>query len=127
MAGGRCARVLVSGRVRVPFSCGLLRPAVVLPRPLAETAPVPVLRWVLAHELTHLERRDAWAGCLLGLGQAVYFYLPWFWWVGRQVRLCQEYVADASAAGSRAEDYAQFRGRGNWHGAQPSSPPAACV
>jgi hypothetical protein len=109
-AGRRRPRLLVSRRARVPFSFGLLRPTVVLPLALAERAPAPVLRWVFAHELTHLDRRDAWAGLLFGLGQAVYFFLPWFWWLRRQVRLCQEYIADAAAAsaGGRPEDYAQF-------------------
>jgi beta-lactamase regulating signal transducer with metallopeptidase domain len=103
-------RLLVSPRVRVPFSCGLLRPAVVLPAALAEAAPEPVLRWVLAHEGTHLARRDACAGLLFGIGQGLYFALPWFWSLRRQVRLCQEYIADAAAAGAagRPEDYAQF-------------------
>jgi beta-lactamase regulating signal transducer with metallopeptidase domain len=110
VGAGRRSRLLVSRRVRVPFSCGLLRPAVVLPAALAEGAPEPVLRWVLAHEGTHLARRDACAGLLFGLGQGLYFALPWFWSLRRQVRLCQEYIADAAAAGAagRPEDYAQF-------------------
>jgi membrane-associated protease RseP (regulator of RpoE activity) len=64
----------------------------------------------LAHELTHLERRDAWACMLFGLGQALYFYWPWFWWLRRQVRLCQEYIADAAVVREtgQAEDYAEF-------------------
>lgn len=52
-------RLLVSSRVTVPFSCGPWRPAVVLPLTLAETAPPEVLRWVLVHELAHVQRRDA--------------------------------------------------------------------
>ncbi len=109
MVPGR-PRLLVSPRVRVPFSCGLVRPTAVLPAALAEGAPEPVLRWVLAHEGAHLERRDAWAGLLFGLGQALYFAVPWFWSLRRQVRLCQEYVADAAAAcaAGRPEEYAQF-------------------
>jgi beta-lactamase regulating signal transducer with metallopeptidase domain len=71
VGAGRRSRLLVSRRVRVPFSCGLLRPAVVLPAALAEGAPEPVLRWVLAHEGTHLARRDACAGLLFGLGQGM--------------------------------------------------------
>ncbi len=98
-------RLLVSPRVRVPFSFGLLRPTIVLPLDLSEEK---ALRWVLAHELAHLERRDAWACLLFGLGQVVYFVLPWFWWLRRQVRLCQEYVADAQAAAGQPEDYAQL-------------------
>jgi hypothetical protein len=65
---------------------------------------------VFAHELAHLHRGDAWTGLWFGLGQAVFFPLPWFWWLRRQVGLCQEYLADAAAAGlaARVEDYAEF-------------------
>jgi beta-lactamase regulating signal transducer with metallopeptidase domain len=111
LAGGlRQPRLLVSDRVRVPFSFGLFRPTVVLPAGLAREAPLPVLRWVLAHELTHLARHDSWGCLLFGLGQGVYFFLPWFWWLRRQARLSQEYIADAAAvaAGAPVEDYAQF-------------------
>jgi membrane-associated protease RseP (regulator of RpoE activity) len=110
MAAGARPRLLVSRRLRVPLSCGLLRPAVVLPAAFCEPAAAPALPWVFAHELTHLARRDAWSGLLFALGQAVYYYLPCYWWLRRQVRLCQEYVADAAAVAQpgRAEDYAQF-------------------
>ncbi len=110
MAGlGRRPRLLASRQARAPFSCGLLRPTVVLPVKLCE-APDEALRWVFAHELAHLRRRDAWSGLLFGLAQAVYFPIPWFWPLRRQARLCQEYLADAAAAsaGGRPEDYAQF-------------------
>lgn len=102
-------RVRLSSRIPVPFSCGLLRPTIVLPADLAASAPDEVLRWVLVHEATHAERRDAW-GCLLAAWALVVYYpLPWLWWLRRQVRLCQEYVADAAAAGAGPpEDYAQF-------------------
>jgi beta-lactamase regulating signal transducer with metallopeptidase domain len=110
VAPGRRPRLLVSERARVPFSCGLLRPTVVLPAALAAGGPSGRLRWVLTHERAHLERHDAGACLLFGLGQAVFYPLPWFWWLRRQVRLCQEYVADAAAAaaGGLPEDYAQF-------------------
>jgi hypothetical protein len=109
-ARGAGARLLVSRRLRVPLSCGLFRPTVVIPSALGAPAPSPALRCVFAHELTHLERRDIWACLLFGLGQLVYYYLPWFWWLRRQVGLCQEYVADAAAAreSAGAEEYAQF-------------------
>jgi beta-lactamase regulating signal transducer with metallopeptidase domain len=106
LCSDRPPRLLVSPRVRVPFSFGLIRPTIVLPVDLSDEK---ALRWVLAHELAHLERRDAWACLLFGLGQVVYFVLPWFWWLRRQVRLCQEYVADAAAASAgQPEDYAQL-------------------
>jgi hypothetical protein len=108
MAGPRKARLLVSDRVRAPFSAGLWRPTVVLPAAVADGAPERELRWIFAHELTHLRRRDAWSALLFGLAQAVYFFVPWFWRLRREARLCQEYVADAHAAESAPADYAQF-------------------
>jgi membrane-associated protease RseP (regulator of RpoE activity) len=83
---------------------------VVLPERLCEKEGRARLPWIFAHELTHIERRDAWACFLFGLGQVLYFYVPWFWSLRRQIRLCQEYIADAAATqqASNAEDYAQF-------------------
>jgi beta-lactamase regulating signal transducer with metallopeptidase domain len=101
-------RLLVARRLRVPVSCGLWRPTVLVPAVWCRRPAE--LRWVFAHELTHLKRRDAWSCLLFGLAQVVFFYLPWFWGLRRQVRLCQEYVADAVAAEQPwpVEDYAQF-------------------
>lgn len=103
-------RLSVSSRVGVPLCCGIFQPTVVVPRSLILKNDPAELRWVFAHELTHLARRDPWSVLLLGLGQAVFFYLPWFWWLKRQVRLSQEYVADAAAAaqGRWADEYAEF-------------------
>jgi membrane-associated protease RseP (regulator of RpoE activity) len=94
----------------VPLSCGLFRPTIVVPMQWCEAEDLTNLRWVLAHELTHLRRRDAWSFVLFGLGQAVYFYLPWFWSLRRRVRLCQEFIADAAVLreAAPAPDYAQF-------------------
>ncbi|HKI30508.1 MAG TPA: M56 family metallopeptidase [Gemmataceae bacterium] len=107
---GPLPRLLQSHRVRVPLSCGPFRPTILLPASLCDRPGSPALRWVLAHELTHLERRDLWGYLLFGVGEVVFYALPWFWWLRRQARLCREYLADAAAAaqGGGAEDYAQF-------------------
>jgi beta-lactamase regulating signal transducer with metallopeptidase domain len=103
-------RLRMSHRLRGPVSCGLFHPTVVLPAHLCESGRPSTLRWVFAHELTHLRRGDAWSGLLFALGGVVFFFCPWFWWLQRQVRLCQEYVADAAVVDqdARTADYAQF-------------------
>jgi beta-lactamase regulating signal transducer with metallopeptidase domain len=104
------ARLLVTPRLPVPLSCGLVRPTVLLPAVLCKQPVMGTLRWIFAHELTHLRRRDAWSGLLFALGQVLFFYLPWFWALKRHVRLCQEYVADAVATEKegQAVQYAEF-------------------
>ncbi|QEL15984.1 M56 family metallopeptidase [Limnoglobus roseus] len=104
----RMPRVLVSDRVGAPVCFGVFRPTVLLPRVLPTLATPDQLRWVLAHELDHLQRGDPRTGVWAGLAGAVYFTLPWFWAVRQELNLAQEYLADAAAAGSREADYAAF-------------------
>src|SRR5207247_10882194 len=106
----RRPRLLVSPLVRVPLSCGVLKPAVVLPASLCEPEARTPLRWVFAHELAHLRRRDAVACLLVGVALAVYWFVHWLWALRRRVRLCQEYIADAAAVAEAGppEDYAEF-------------------
>src|SRR5207253_5817544 len=42
--------------------------------------------------------------------QFLYFYQPLFWWLRNQLRLCQDFVADAHAArqSGQREDYAEY-------------------
>ena len=77
------------------------------------TVPLPgeqALRWALAHEWTHVERHDVRAWFAAGLVRLLFFYQPLIWWLRRQLRLCQDYVADAQASrqGPQTEDYAEF-------------------
>ena len=75
-----------------------------MPRRLHRTA----LR--LAHEWSHVERRDLLRWHLAALAGLVFFWQPLFWWLRRQLRLGQDYLADDLAVGQAggAEDYAAF-------------------
>jgi beta-lactamase regulating signal transducer with metallopeptidase domain len=117
--GLRCKPALyVSDHVAGPICFGVLRPRVVLPAAFASAGDERRLRWVLGHELGHLERRDPLVGWLLGLAGALFFFVPWFGRLRRAVRLAQEYLADAdalraaplneTATATTAEDYADF-------------------
>jgi serine protease Do len=103
------ARLLLSSRVASPVCFGLFTPTVVLPKTLAQTGYDDELKWVFAHELDHLKRGDHRLAWWVGIARAVYFFLPVFWAVRRQLGLAQEYLADAAAAKSgNPADYAQF-------------------
>jgi len=126
----RCRPALrISDRVASPICFGVVRPRVVLPTALAQVADARTLQWIFAHELSHLERRDPLAGWLIGLAQSMFFFWPWFWNLRREVRLNQEFLADASAVklskptdgNAQAVDYADFLVRLTSAGAIPLS------
>ena len=111
LAGHGSARVVLleSDRIASPCTYTWRRPVILLPSSLCDGSDPTALRYVLAHEWSHVERRDAWTWNLACLAGLVLFYQPLFWRLRRQLRLCQDYLADsrAAAAGS-ADDYAAF-------------------
>jgi protocatechuate 3,4-dioxygenase beta subunit/Zn-dependent protease with chaperone function len=103
----RSPRLLVSRRIATAVALGVLRPTIVLPQKLARSSPPHTLRAVLLHEWAHIRHRDLW---LLAVGRcllAVLFAHPLFWWLRRTIRVDQELLADAAAAGEQRHDYAQ--------------------
>jgi len=103
------ARLGACGHASGPVCFGVFRPRVLVPASLLAAGDGPELRAVLAHELGHLRRRDPLAGWFLGLARAVYFVWPWLAGLRREVRLAQEYLADADAARTTGPaDYAEM-------------------
>ncbi|HEY7157844.1 MAG TPA: M56 family metallopeptidase, partial [Gemmataceae bacterium] len=107
---GRRVRLLVSDRLELPLMFGWRWPVIVLPAALCGSGNRAGLRYCLAHEWSHVERRDIVSWHLATLTQFLFFYQPLFWWLRRQLRLCQDYLADARAAEQAvlAEDYADY-------------------
>lgn len=112
-SAGRRVRLLVSDRVQVPLTFGLRRPVILLPVGQAfqpDARSDARLRYGLAHEWSHIERGDLLRWHLATLVQFLFFWQPLFWWLRRQLRLSQDYLADALAArqANEAEDYAAY-------------------
>ena len=116
---GENVRLLVSSRAPQPFTFGWFQPVIVLPEEMTnvlELNPEPQpssfpleLRWSLAHEWSHIARGDVRVWSFAGLVRLVYYYQPLCWWLRRELRLCQDYLADAAAAHeSSPENYAEF-------------------
>jgi BlaR1 peptidase M56 len=104
---GREVVLLESDTGKLPFTFTWLRPVIVLPTALCNGGDSQELRFCLAHEWSHIERRDARAWNLGAVAGFVLFYQPIYWWLRRQLRLCQDYLADDRArALASAEDYA---------------------
>jgi beta-lactamase regulating signal transducer with metallopeptidase domain/protocatechuate 3,4-dioxygenase beta subunit len=108
-AGGS-VQLLASERVELPLTFTAWRPVILLPGKLCHQGDTAALRFCLAHEWSHVDRGDSWRWNLATLVQFFFFYQPFFWWLRRQLRLCQDYLADARAAeqAPEVEDYASY-------------------
>lgn len=106
----RNIRLLVSPQISGPMTWGLWRPVIIVPSSMVHATDAKQLRWCLAHETSHVERGDAWTLMLASAVQLVSFYQPHYWWLRRQMSLCQDFLADARAVAETgsAEDYADF-------------------
>lgn len=67
----------------------------VLPVALLERADQRELRWVLAHELAHVRRRDHLVRWIEWLATVAMWWNPVVWWARRNLRLAEEDACDA--------------------------------
>lgn len=92
-----------------PGLIGIRNPALLLPADIATRLTPAELNAVLAHEHCHLQRRDNLTAALHMLVEALFWFYPLVWWIGRKLieeceRACDENVL---AAGNDAEIYAE--------------------
>jgi bla regulator protein blaR1 len=92
----------------VPVTVGVLRPAVLLPTSWREWE-TGKLAAVVAHEVSHVSRRDALMQRLALIHRAVFWFSPLAWWLERQLAELAERMSDeaALAAGAERTRYAE--------------------
>jgi beta-lactamase regulating signal transducer with metallopeptidase domain len=99
--------IFKTDRISAPMTWGLIWPAVLLPKDADEWSAE--CRWiVMAHELTHVKRRDCLIQTLAQLACAVYWFNPLVWFAAWRLRVERELACDDHVleAGARASDYA---------------------
>ncbi|MFD0740373.1 cytochrome c oxidase assembly factor Coa1 family protein [Lysobacter koreensis] len=90
----RAVTVRLAQDVVAPFTARLLRPVIWLPLSLLARLPAEQLEALLAHELAHIRRLDwLWNGvqCVI---EALLFFHPGVWWLGRRIRREREHACD---------------------------------
>jgi bla regulator protein blaR1 len=102
-------RFAESDRLAVPLTCGVLRPAVLLPADWRTWDP-ETLDAVIAHEISHVARRDALTERLALLHRIVFWFSPLAWWLHRCLADLAEEASDqaALAAGMERTKYAEI-------------------
>jgi len=95
-------RLGISGTIRycqslhldAPAVLGWFRPAVLLPVTALTGLTEVQLRAVIAHELAHIRRLDAFFNLLQVAAETVLFYHPAVWWLSKRIRFERENCCD---------------------------------
>lgn len=106
---GRKASLRISEEAAVPFTTGIISPAIVLPPP-AERWPDQRLRAVLTHELSHVQRWDLLWQSLALVMRSLFWFHPLAWLCVHRVRLEAETASDDAVLnhGAAQSDYAEL-------------------
>jgi beta-lactamase regulating signal transducer with metallopeptidase domain len=101
-------RTAESEFVSVPLTMGVLRSTIVLPTDWREWDDTK-LDAVVAHELSHVARRDALTQRLSLLHRAIFWFSPLSWWLNRHLANLAEEASDEAAltGGADRKDYAK--------------------
>jgi beta-lactamase regulating signal transducer with metallopeptidase domain len=101
-------RLAESELLSVPVTFGVKHPSILLPPTWREWEPTE-LDAVLAHEISHVARRDALTERLSLLHRAIFWFSPLSWWLDRRLAELAEEASDdaALAAGADRTRYAE--------------------
>lgn len=89
--------LLESAEITSPVTVGILRPSILLPPSWKDWSPEQQ-RAAIAHELAHIHSNDFGVALVGQAALAIHFYHPLLHWLYGQLRLQQEFAADAMAA-----------------------------
>lgn len=89
-------RLLVTRAISAPMVSGLWRPVILIPESIAN-GDQTALGFCLAHEWSHVSCGDLPRWQLINLCQLAFWYQPLFWMLRRELRICQDLVADDQA------------------------------
>jgi beta-lactamase regulating signal transducer with metallopeptidase domain len=94
--------------ISVPVTIGALRSTILLPTAWREWDDAK-LDAVVAHELSHVARRDALTQCISLLHRAIFWFSPLAWWLDRHLADLAEQASDEAAlsCGADRNDYAR--------------------
>ncbi len=97
-----------SDLISVPVTVGALRSTVLLPRHWREWDDAQ-LDAVIAHEVSHVVRRDALTQHVSLVHRAIFWFSPFAWWLERHLGALAEQASDeaALACGADRNDYAR--------------------
>jgi beta-lactamase regulating signal transducer with metallopeptidase domain len=98
-----------SAFLQAPAVIGWFRPIVFLPLSALTGLSDEQLRMVIAHELAHIQRFDAFVNVFQVCAETLLFYHPAVWWLNKRIRAERELCCDETAVAvcGNAVEYAR--------------------
>lgn len=105
----RAVQYCESSFLQAPAVIGWFRPIVFLPATALTGLSEEQLRVVIAHELAHIRRFDAFVNVFQVCVETLLFYHPAVWWLNRRIRAEREHCCDETAVAlcGNAVEYAR--------------------
>ncbi len=100
-----------SDQVASPALFGFVRPRLLLPRQMLDTASRDEMRYVFLHELAHLRRHDIYLAWVASLLQVLHWFNPLVWFAFHRMRIDREMACDALVLAYTGEQESQEYGR----------------
>jgi beta-lactamase regulating signal transducer with metallopeptidase domain len=118
------ARVFMTTRSGAPFVTGLIDPKVYLPTDFAERFSAQEQQWILAHELTHIRRRDLPARLAAEGLRAFFWFNPLVHLAVHLLRRDQEYACDQAVVSRCTPQERYHYGKALMLGTSPEARPS---
>jgi beta-lactamase regulating signal transducer with metallopeptidase domain len=85
-----------SNLVETPVVIGWFKPVILVPAGVFLQISPRELETIIAHELVHIRRYDAFFNFAQGVIEVLFFYHPCAWWISSVIRREREFAADAA-------------------------------
>ncbi len=102
LGGSRCGCVAMSQLISVPLTVGVFRPMILLPADWREWDRAK-LAAVLAHERSHVARRDPLTQSISLLYRSLFWFSPLSWWLHQHLATLAEEASDEAALSEGAD------------------------
>ncbi len=88
------ARLAISADIGSPVTIGFRQPTILIPAALVDRISDRDMEHIVLHEMAHVLRADAWTNLAQRLVEAVMFFHPAVWLIGRRLDLEREIACD---------------------------------
>jgi len=89
-------KLLQSNLIETPVVIGWFKPVILVPASVFLQISPKELETIIAHELVHIRRYDAFFNFAQSVIEVLFFYHPCVWWISSVIRKEREFAADAA-------------------------------